>query len=378
MLKLNYDILTINKIADHYLVKNILNGKILETSEDVIKIMNYMRNYFTIEECAIKFNLERKVVSSIVSEIRKIGGMIGDDVSNITSNFTYLSNAFFDSNNEPELGRVGLLGIPYDGATTGASGSKLAPNIIRNYTSDYTAKYTRIDGEPYISYPNIDVFKDEKIFDLGDICLLPGESSYEVHKRIKGIYKNQILNHRNKIIAIGGDHSITYPILDSFNKDFILVKFDAHYDDNLILNDVVNHANYISAARNITKMRDVIHVGIRELRKPGLEKSGFVLSADDYIKHGFEKINRYISTAESTNFYISIDLDVLDPSIAPGTGFTLPFGLKTNEIFDIILKLKKIGNLIGADIVEYNPLLDKNNNTLYTALDILRFLIKNL
>lgn len=377
MLRLNYDILTVIKNEYGYTVKNILNGKIIETSEDVIKILSYMKNSFTIEDCAEKFNLDIETIDFIVREIRSFGGMIGDDLNSISSNLTYTSNKFFDSNDKVDLNTICLLGVPYDGASTGATGAKMGPSIIRNYTSKYSDVYTRVDGKSYISYPNIDIFTSYKAFDIGDIRIIPGESSYDVHNRIECVYKEQRNKYPNKIITIGGDHSITFPILNSFSEDFVLVKLDAHYDDNLLINNVVNHANFVRRAINIEKLTDIIHIGIRESRKPGLKEPGLIISTDEYIKEGLEKIKN-VFLNKDTNFYISVDVDVLDPSIAPGTGFTLPFGLKLNDIFDIISMFKESGNIIGADIVEYNPLLDKNNLTFYTVLELLKFLIENL
>lgn len=75
----------------------------------------------------------------------------------------------------------------------------------------------------------------------------------------------------------------------------------------------------------------------------------------------------------NANFYISIDVDVFDPLIVPATGYTLPYGINLGQIYNLIDYFNRIGNILGVDIVEYNPLLDKNDTSMYTVMDLLKF-----
>lgn len=176
---------------------------------------------------------------------------------------------------------------------------------------------------------------------------------------------------------VGGDHSITYPILNSFEEDIIFLKFDAHYDDNLILNNIVNHSNFIRKIENIKNIKEIYHIGIREPRKSGLNINGKAITSDDIRNNNTELIfEEYL--LNNANFYISIDVDVFDPLIVPATGYTLPYGINLGQIYNLIDYFNRIGNIIGVDIVEYNPLLDKNDITMYTVMDLLKYLINIL
>ncbi|MCI5996938.1 MAG: arginase family protein [Parvimonas sp.] len=336
-----------------------------------------MKNPFFIEECISRFNLKNEEMNFIIDELLRTGMLSECENNYIDEKFSKTDFSFFDSQNIYKDNSICILGVPYDGGTTGVSGCKIAPNTLKKFTSNYSYLYNRIDKKFFISYPNIDCYNNQNIVDLGNILTIAGESSYDLHNRLEIAYKNHIKNKDNKIIVVGGDHSITYPILNSFEEDIIFLKFDAHYDDNLILNNIVNHSNFIRKIENIKNIKEIYHIGIREPRKPGLNINGKAITSDDIRNNNAELIfEEYL--LNNANFYISIDVDVFDPLIVPATGYTLPYGINLGQICNLIDYFNRIGNIIGVDIVEYNPLLDKNDITMYTVMDLLKYLINIL
>ena len=171
-------------------------------------------------------------------------------------------------------------------------------------------------------------------------------------------------------ISIGGDHSITYPIISAYGPFFPkinIVHFDAHpdlyknFDDNPF-----SHASPFARIMENNLASSLTQIGIRtmnEHQKNQAMQYGVNVIAMDQISSGL-KLN-FIDPV-----YISIDLDGLDPAFAPGVSHPEPGGLSTREVIDIISNID--GRVIGADIVEYNPDRDINNLTAITAAKLLK------
>lgn len=262
-----------------------------------------------------------------------------------------------------------LIGIPYDGSSSGKSGSKSSPGTVRAYFLNSTYKYKDI----YCNTININPlqFYFKNIYDYGDITCFPGESSESVHDRIyKGINNIISINDKKKCIFLGGDHSITYPILKSLNNiyfDISFIKIDAHYDSSGIIENLpINHHNYVDKIREMENVKKIFHLGVREPCLPYFNVQGdFILKPNEIEK--YKIIN---NLKDKDNIYISIDIDVLEPLINPGTSYHIPCGLSLDNLLDLMRIFNKY-NVIGIDIVEYNPLLDKDNKSLKNVIDIL-------
>lgn len=185
-------------------------------------------------------------------------------------------------------------------------------------------------------------------------------------------------------VFIGGDHSITYSIFKAFaseNKNPGLLVFDAHPDCE-VYTDIATHEDYLRKLidEDYLKSENVILVGIRTFSKNEidylLEKKikffsmknifGDVTNVCDEImelSRGFE------------NLYLSIDIDVVDPAFAPGTGYPEPGGFTSRELIYFIQRIKLLRNLKFVDIVEINPKTDVNNMTVMLGAKILKELL---
>ncbi|HDR7828345.1 arginase family protein [Bacillus cereus group sp. Bce018] len=239
-----------------------------------------------------------------------------------------------------------LLGIPYDAGSTGITGSKDAINKIRFET----LKNKRILN----------------VYDLQNILYIPGESIEEFHNRVEEGYRKIHVNN-DKIISIGGDHSISYPIVKSFNQQMEInfFKFDAHHDSHILRSfERINHSNFMNFIRMLKNIKKIYHLGMREA---GFEN---ISEKDNFC----EKIESKKNKREHA--YISIDVDVLDPKIFQATGFLLKDGEQPEFIFRNLERIFNNYNVIGIDIVEYNPLIDNNKN-FEVVLDILEFCISH-
>jgi agmatinase len=262
-----------------------------------------------------------------------------------------------------------LFGIPWDYLTSKkAPNSAIAPQKVREVTNDLA-----LTTEMGIEIPKLEVI------DLGDVQIEPSE----VDKNLKEIknFIHHIYNQKRDIIPImiGGDHFCSFPVIQTVgdlfeDKDqFGILIFDAHldlyeeWDKGVYSHATISHRVF---DLDYINNNNILIVGTRDIDIPELQ-----IAKEEKIKHldAFQLqdygLNRY--TQEIINFfknskikflYVSIDIDVLEPSIAPGTGFAIPGGLSYRELWTILRQVANEFKIVGFDLVEVAPNLDLLNN----------------
>ena len=256
---------------------------------------------------------------------------------------------------------LSILGIPFDENSSFLKGSAKAPQkIIEAFYSDSSNAY---------SENGFNCRNTEKIKILDYLELPYGKLAIE---KIRTIVKEE-LEKNNHVLSIGGDHSITFPIIEAFSVKYDslnILHFDAHpdlYDD--FDNNPFSHASPFARIMENNLVKRLVQIGIRTLND-----------------HQIDQVNRFgVEVIEMKDFdsdlvlqftgpvYISLDLDGLDPAYAPGVSHPEPGGLSTRNIINIIHSLK--GQVIGGDIVEYNPDKDINDITAITGAKLMKELI---
>ncbi|MBL7147816.1 MAG: arginase family protein [Nanoarchaeota archaeon] len=194
---------------------------------------------------------------------------------------------------------------------------------------------------------------------------------------------NKKLENTQGDIFIGGDHSITYSLfkgLKGVNKGLIM--FDAHPDCDTYTN-TATHEDFLRKLvdENQIKKENIILIGLRSYSNNEInflkENKIKYYTTEKIFDIGIKEITEIIMEIANTfsDLYISIDIDVLDPCYAPGTGYQEPAGLSTLELIYILKKLKLLKNLRRIDLVEVNPNKDINNLTINVAKKILKVFI---
>lgn len=196
---------------------------------------------------------------------------------------------------------------------------------------------------------------------------------------------NRRISLKEGDIFLGGDHSITFPSFCNFSKKFKnpgLVVFDAHPDCVNNFNPPT-HEDYLRVLieQGTLKKENVILVGIRNWHKNELDFLKQNKITFFTFKQLFNNIDNVCDTVmelarEFDGFYLSIDIDAVDPSMAPGTGYIEPGGLTSRELIYFIQRLKLLKNLKRADIVEVNPGKDINGLTVKLAAKIIMELVQ--
>ena len=181
-----------------------------------------------------------------------------------------------------------------------------------------------------------------------------------------------VKSYNDKLFLIGGDHSLTYYSFKAFaekNKDCGLVVFDAHPD--MQGSDFVTHEDYlrILVESSLIRTSNLVLIGVRSISKEELEylleKRIIYFDMGKIYEFGVREICDLIMEKMSnfSKFYLSIDIDVVDPAFAPGTGYLEPGGISSSDLLYFLNRVKNMKNLGIVDLVEINPNKDVNNIT---------------
>jgi len=257
-----------------------------------------------------------------------------------------MSSRFLGSSLNEEA-KLCLWGAPYDGTSSHRAGARFAPERIR-FCSHWL--------ESYSPYQRTDL-KDVDFFDYRDIELSFG-SPEKVFDEIYGFSKS-IWKKGKHSLALGGEHSITFPVVKAALEnypDLNLIHFDAHCDMRPEYGGQrLSHASVIRRVLEILPEENYFGVGIRSGEK---EEYGFAQNLSHFFPFNLRQISEVVKIIPSGKpVYITLDLDILDPSFFPGTGAPEPMGVSVAELHQALCMLKG-KRLIGADIVELSPPYD--------------------
>ncbi|MBD8005369.1 agmatinase [Bacillus norwichensis] len=275
-----------------------------------------------------------------------------------------------------------IIGVPNDMTTAWRSGARMGPRSIREQSSLY-AFGSGYDHEKDIVYNN----DGWKIVDCGDVSIINGDVEQSHENTEEAIRK--IISKGAIPIVLGGDHSVTNPIafaLEESKEKINVVQIDAHLD---WLKDasgqrftLSNPMRRMSEMDHINKMAQLGIRGVGSSQKEDFDDAraygSTILSPKQVRKIGIEDALK--DMPEGEKYYVTIDIDGLDASIAPGAGSPSPGGFYYDEVSEILEAVAKKGEVIGFDLVEVNPLYDPTGVTSQIAarliIDFINFIIR--
>ncbi|MGB5388136.1 agmatinase family protein [Eudoraea sp.] len=240
--------------------------------------------------------------------------------------------------------KITLQGIQYDEKSSFLKGPALAPPKIRRFYNSRSANYFAENGLEILP----EIFDDKGDFEIS--------TYFDIEK-----FTLENIKNKTNLLTLGGDHSITYPVLKAFNKvhgAVDLIHIDAHADlYDIFEGDKYSHACPFARIMEEKLINRLIQIGIRTLSKHQREQvKKFAVET-----YEMSQLHKLPSLELRNPVYISLDMDALDPAYAPGVSHHEPGGLSTREILKIIQAIEV--PILGADIVEYNPTRDINNMT---------------
>ena len=266
---------------------------------------------------------------------------------------------------------IAIVGVPFDAGVSYRSGARFGPNHIRE-----SSRLLR----PYNPAQDASPFALAQVVDAGDIAANPFDIAEAVEQIGAGM--DELLAKKIKPVVLGGDHTIAYPIIKSLNKIYgpvTVIHFDAHLDtwDTYFGAPLTHGTPFRRASEDgLLDMSSCVHVGIRGPLYTDQDLTddtalGFqVITAASLDTIGtagvIEKIAKRVGNKP---VYVSIDVDVMDPAFAPGTGTPEMGGLSSREMLTLIRSLDQL-NLVGADIVEVSPQYDNAQITGIAAANL--------
>lgn len=274
---------------------------------------------------------------------------------------------------------IAIIGAPFDFGTQYRAGARFGPRGIREastlFSFGHAGAYDHEDDEIYLP-------GSVKIVDMGDADI--------VHTNTEKSHENIELAVRKALasgaipVTLGGDHSINIPCINAFSDQdpFHLIQIDAHLDFVDERHGVRNgHGNPMRRAAEKDYVTGLSQIGIRNVSstaKEGYEdarKMGSdILSVRQFRKLGVEAVAARIpagTEGKRQRYYVTIDIDGFDPSIAPGTGTPSHGGFGYYEVLELLQHISKQGDVIGIDLVEVSPDHDHAGITSFLAAQIL-------
>ena len=260
---------------------------------------------------------------------------------------------------EVERADVAVIGVPFDTGVSYRPGARFGPSAIRE-----ASRLLR----PY--HPGLDVspFERFQVVDGGDIAVNPFSIGDAVETLDQGASK--FVEAGTRLVTLGGDHTIALPLLRSLYRKhgpIALLHFDAHLDTwDTYFGEPYTHGTPFRRAveEGILDTEAIAHVGTRGplYGKRDLEEDrrfGFgIVTAADVLRKGVDEIADSLRQRIGNRpLYVSVDIDVLDPAHAPGTGTPEAGGITSRELLEILRGLADL-NLVGADVVEVAPAYD--------------------
>lgn len=275
-------------------------------------------------------------------------------------------DCFIGCDKEYNQAKTVLFGAPFDSTTSYRPGTRFAPKAIRNESYGI---------ETYSPYQDRDL-SDIEIMDSGNLDL-PFGNTMRVLKIIEEII-TEILSDRKKPLMIGGEHLISLGgIRAAYKKysDLHVIQFDAHCDlrDNYI-GEQLSHASVMRRAWEILGDGRIFQFGIRSGERTEFE---FAKEHTFLRKFNLSGLDNIITALKNKPVYFTLDLDVLDTSVFPGTGTPEAGGIGFAELIEAIKKLKNL-NIVGCDMNELCPVYDTSGASTAAACIILRELLLSI
>jgi len=276
----------------------------------------------------------------------------------------YSGNVFIKSHPSFEESKAVIYGMPMDWTVSFRPGSRFGPTRIREVS---------IGLEEYSPYQDKEL-EEVKYFDAGDIPLPFGNAQRSLDMIEE--YIDGLLEKGKFPLGLGGEHLVSWPVMKAMYKkypDLAIIHFDAHTDlRDSYEGEPLSHSTPIKKVCNLIGPENVYSFGIRSGMKEEFEwakEVGMHLHKFEVL----EPLKKELPSLAGRPVYVTIDIDVLDPAHAPGTGTLEAGGITSKELIDSILAIANSDiNVVGADLVEVAPAYDHSEQTQVAASKFIR------
>lgn len=271
----------------------------------------------------------------------------------------FISKNWMASDETPNNSEWIMIGVPFDGTCSFRPGTRFAPEQIRVASRGI---------ETYSPYFNKDL-DDISFYDAGEIDL-PFGNTQRVLDMVYDVTR-EVLVAGKKYFGIGGEHLVSYPAIKAYYEkypDLYVVHFDAHTDlRDEYLGEPLSHSTVIKKVADLIGFDNLSQVGIRSGESYEFE----LMKKHNTLVKSAEDFRDILSGIKGRPVFITLDLDVLDPSVLPGTGTPEVGGFSFSELMSYF-KVLADSNIVGMDMLELSPFLDTSANSTVAAAKVAR------
>lgn len=281
----------------------------------------------------------------------------------------YSGNVFIASSSDYDASRAVIYGMPMDYTVSFRPGSRFGPARIREVSIGLE------EYSPYLDKSLTDI----SYYDAGDLPLPFGNPARSLE--LIGDYVRKLLADGKFPLGLGGEHLVSWPVIrEVYAKypDLVLIHFDAHADlREQYEGETLSHSTPIRKAAELIGGKNVYQFGIRSGTREEFEYARKELNLHPF--EVLEPLRKVIPQLAGRPIYLTIDIDVLDPSAAPGTGTAEAGGITSKELLAAIHALAGANlNIVGADVVEVAPVYDPSEQTQIVAAKLIREILLGL
>jgi len=258
---------------------------------------------------------------------------------------------------------VAFLGVPYDGGTSDRPGSRYGPATVREASIRY---HSPNSGGWFDVERGISILRGVTMQDVGDVDIRTTDMAENFGRITEAV---RLLRAKGALpVLVGGDHSITFPIVRAFAEEITVVQFDAHQDYTDEKFGVrYSYDNQMRRIHELPHVRGLAQIGLRgyierlEPWEAALRNGVQMVPAYEVVSGGAERALSGLKLAG--NCYITVDIDVADPAAVTGTGYPEPGGLSYYQLKEALLYVAGHCRVLGFDLCEVNPLFDSTGVT---------------
>jgi len=254
-----------------------------------------------------------------------------------------------------------IIGLPMDATTSFRPGTRLAPYRVREVSESI---------EEYSVYQDKSL-EDISFYDAGDV-VIPFGNVDESLQRIETVCRGLVEDDK-KVFAIGGEHLVSLPLIKAYHQrypDLVVVQLDAHADLRTdYLGETLSHATVMRHVVQELGDKRLYQLGIRSATRDELKFASARTYL--YLDRFLDVLDEVVGKIGDRPVYLSLDIDVLDPAFAPGTGTPEAGGVSSRELLKALHQLSEL-TVVGFDMVEISPPYEKGDNTSILGAKILR------
>ncbi len=263
--------------------------------------------------------------------------------------YEYITSKFPSSVDNIKDAEIVVFGVPFDSTVDFLPGSRFGPKIIRE-----AANFI----EPFDIEMQKNLLEHKKIFDIGDLEPCRGDAKKTID-RVEDQVK-ELIKMKKLPLMLGGEHLISLGAVKAF-KNVKIVSFDAHYDLKEVWEgSEYTHNTWLRRASEILGKENICLIGVRTG-----DEFEHEFSKEMLVNPSVEELTKFV---KKNNVYLTIDMDVFDPSYTPGVGTPEPFGMIPIHVLPLIELIAKTSKLVGLDITEVRPLDDRKTEILAARL----------